>query len=35
MRILCLACLRLWPFERVAQRASCPHCGGALDSNLR
>ena len=28
MRILCLRCLRLWPSERYADRASCPHCGG-------
>jgi DNA-directed RNA polymerase subunit RPC12/RpoP len=35
MRILCLRCLRLWPSERVADRASCPHCGGALDETPR
>jgi hypothetical protein len=35
MRILCLRCLRLWPSERYADRASCPHCGGALDTTLR
>jgi hypothetical protein len=34
-RIHCLRCLRLWPFERVADRASCPFCGGALNKALR
>ena len=28
-------CLRLWPSERYAERASCPHCGGALDATPR
>jgi len=35
MRIRCLRCLRLWPFERVGDRASCPFCGGALDAKSR
>ena len=35
MRIRCLRCLRLWPFERVAQRVSCPFCGGPLDESPR
>jgi rRNA maturation endonuclease Nob1 len=35
MRIRCLRCLRLWPFERFAQRASCPYCGGPLDETPR
>jgi rRNA maturation endonuclease Nob1 len=35
MRIRCLRCLRLWPFERFAQRASCPFCGGPLDETPR
>jgi DNA-directed RNA polymerase subunit RPC12/RpoP len=30
MRFLCSKCLRLWAAERVAQRVSCPHCGGPL-----
>jgi hypothetical protein len=30
MRFLCRNCLRLWPAVRVAERASCPHCGGHL-----
>jgi len=30
MRFLCSKCLRLWAAERVANRATCPHCGGAL-----
>ena len=30
MRILCAKCLRLWAADRVAGRASCPHCGGYL-----
>ena len=34
-RILCLRCLRLWSGERVALRASCPHCGGPLDETPR
>jgi hypothetical protein len=34
-RIRCLRCLRLWLAERVAERASCPFCGGALDQELR
>ena len=32
MRFLCSKCLRLWPAERVALRATCPHCGGALSA---
>jgi len=35
MRIRCLRCLRLWPFERFAQRVSCPFCGGPLDETPR
>jgi len=34
MKIRCLRCLRLWG-ERYVERASCPHCGGALESELR
>ena len=34
-RILCLRCLRLCQSERVADRASCPHCGGALEDTPR
>ena len=30
MRILCAKCLKLWAADRVADRASCPHCGGYL-----
>jgi DNA-directed RNA polymerase subunit RPC12/RpoP len=30
MRFICRRCLRLWDAERVAHRASCPYCGGAL-----
>jgi hypothetical protein len=30
MGVLCLKCLRLWAADRVADRASCPHCGGCL-----
>lgn len=32
MRFLCSKCLRLWAAERVAHRATCPHCGGALNA---
>jgi rRNA maturation endonuclease Nob1 len=35
MRIHCLRCLRLWSLERVAERASCPFCGGALNHTPR
>lgn len=30
MRVLCAKCLRIWSAARVADRASCPHCGGYL-----
>ena len=30
MRILCAKCLRLWSADRVAERLSCPYCGGCL-----
>ena len=32
MRFLCSKCLRLWPAERVTDRASCPNCGGCLSA---
>jgi predicted RNA-binding Zn-ribbon protein involved in translation (DUF1610 family) len=34
LRILCLSCLKLWPGERVANRVSCPNCGGALEDGV-
>lgn len=34
MRILCLSCLKLWPGDRVAERVSCPHCGGTLEQGV-
>ena len=30
VRIMCRRCLRFWDAPRVAERSSCPHCGGAL-----
>ncbi len=30
MKVLCAKCLRQWAADRVADRASCPHCGGSL-----
>jgi hypothetical protein len=30
VRIMCRRCLRLWDVQRVADRSSCAHCGGAL-----
>ena len=30
MRVLCGKCLRLWFPHRVADRLSCPSCGGCL-----
>jgi rRNA maturation endonuclease Nob1 len=35
LRILCLNCLKLWPGEQVAERVSCPHCGGPLEDGTR
>jgi DNA-directed RNA polymerase subunit RPC12/RpoP len=34
LRILCLSCLKLWPGETVAERVSCPHCGGPLEQGI-
>jgi len=34
LRILCLSCLKLWPGDRVANRVSCPNCGGALENGV-
>jgi hypothetical protein len=31
VRIMCRRCLRRWYPRRVAERSTCPHCGGALD----
>ncbi len=31
LRVICSRCLRLWSSDRVAHRATCPFCGGALD----
>jgi hypothetical protein len=30
VRIMCRRCLRFWDAVRIAERSSCPHCGGAL-----
>ena len=30
VRIMCRRCLRFWDAVRVAERSSCPHCGGTL-----
>jgi rRNA maturation endonuclease Nob1 len=30
VRIVCRGCLRLWDARRVAERSTCPFCGGAL-----
>jgi hypothetical protein len=30
VRVMCRRCLRFWDVVRVAERSSCPHCGGAL-----
>ncbi len=28
--IMCTRCLRRWDAHRHGERATCPHCGGAL-----
>jgi hypothetical protein len=33
MRFVCRKCLRLWDAYRVANRATCPFCGGALSDH--
>ena len=33
MRFVCKKCLRLWDAYRVANRATCPFCGGALSDH--
>jgi DNA-directed RNA polymerase subunit RPC12/RpoP len=33
MRFICQKCLRLWAEERVADRVSCPYCGGGLNAH--
>jgi rRNA maturation endonuclease Nob1 len=33
MRFVCSKCLRLWDAHRVAHRATCPFCGGALSDH--